>query len=661
MKWLLTGILLCFYILCWSQQSLPSIISSLETKLSTAKNDRAKLNVLSKLIGYYQQSDSKKAFSYEEEALAAATRLKSDSDICNFSGYAGESYVYQSNYKMAIPLFNKEYDIAKKNNYKKYMSTAVLDIGMAYELQGEYTQSLDYFFKGLKLADQANNIVLKTVCALNISAVYLNEKNFDKTIFYANQVFKALKIIHNHDFNTKADEFIGSAYIGKKDYKEAQKHYLTALRIYTADKNQYGIAVINSLLSGTYTNDYQKQLELGLKAQTIFDKIAPIDLYAINNLGGIGVAYGNIAKEKAKNSAEAKALYAKAEENLGKAIVLANQTNSKQNIMELSDSLSVIEAATGKFKEAYSNLTVRNKLYDSIYSQDNKNKIASLEGKHEIDLRDKQLLINKLEIANQHKQRWFLLGGLLTLFIISGLIYYQNMQRKKTNTTLLHLNSELDEANKVKTRFFSILNHDLRSPVASFVNFLHLQQEAPDLIDEAAQSAYSKKATLAAENLLNTMEDLLLWSKGQMENFKPSIREVPVSILYSYLEQAVSPNESISISFEQQPNMMLNIDEHYIKTIMLNLTNNAVKALAGNGTIIWRAWEEGEQKYLSITDNGPGASEEAFKALYDESAPVGIKTGLGLHIIRDLAKAIGCKILVLAKPGSGVELMLKLS
>ena len=55
----------------------------------------------------------------------------------------------------------------------------------------------------------------------------------------------------------------------------------------------------------------------------------------------------------------------------------------------------MINAAMGNFKEAYANLIIHNKLYDSIYSQENKNKIASLEGKHEIELRDKQLLINK--------------------------------------------------------------------------------------------------------------------------------------------------------------------------------------------------------------------------------------------------------------------------
>jgi signal transduction histidine kinase len=56
---------------------------------------------------------------------------------------------------------------------------------------------------------------------------------------------------------------------------------------------------------------------------------------------------------------------------------------------------------------------------------------------------------------------------------------------------------------------------------------------------------------------------------------------------------------------------------------------------------------------LSITDNGSGGNQEKFKALYDDSEVIGIKTGLGLHLIRDLATAINCKIEVSSKPDLG--------
>ena len=96
-------------------------------------------------------------------------------------------------------------------------------------------------------------------------------------------------------------------------------------------------------------------------------------------------------------------------------------------------------------------------------------------------------------------------------------------------------------------------------------------------------------------------------------------------------------------------------DENYLKTIVRNLTGNAISVLKNteHPHILWKAWKEHTVSYLSITDNGPGATETQFKALYDDTHAVGIKTGLGLHLIRDLAKAIDCKLVVNSELGKG--------
>ena len=95
---------------------------------------------------------------------------------------------------------------------------------------------------------------------------------------------------------------------------------------------------------------------------------------------------------------------------------------------------------------------------------------------------------------------------------------------------------------------------------------------------------------------------------------------------------------------------------------MRNLTGNAIKALEGidNPTINWKAWNENNKTFISITDNGKGASIEQFKALYDEKEIVGIKTGLGLHLIRDLAKMIDCEISVETSESNGTKVVLRI-
>ncbi len=63
---------------------------------------------------------------------------------------------------------------------------------------------------------------------------------------------------------------------------------------------------------------------------------------------------------------------------------------------------------------------------------------------------------------------------------------------------------------------------------------------------------------------------------------------------------------------------------------------------------------------LSISDNGPGAPVEQLKALYDENVSSGAKHGLGLHIIRDLAKAIHCTITLKSQVRPGTEFVLSI-
>ena len=219
---------------------------------------------------------------------------------------------------------------------------------------------------------------------------------------------------------------------------------------------------------------------------------------------------------------------------------------------------------------------------------------------------------------------------------------------------------ELDTANKVKARFFSILNHDLRSPVSSLINFLHLQKDSPELLDAESKKRMESKTISSAENLLDSMEDILLWSKGQMENFEPHFQTVTVHSLFYDLEKHFSNVETVKISFENPENISLFSDENYLKTILRNLTGNALKALekTPDAQVILKAFTQNGQTALSVSDNGPGGTIEKFRALYDEKEVIGIKTGLGLHLIRDLAKAINCKITVDTQPNVGTTFLL---
>ena len=246
--------------------------------------------------------------------------------------------------------------------------------------------------------------------------------------------------------------------------------------------------------------------------------------------------------------------------------------------------------------------------------------------------------------------------------VIGVLLFYQGKNRKKTNKKLQLLNSELEIANKTKARFFSILNHDLRSPVSNLIHFLHLQKEHPELLTGESKTRLESKIIHLAEQLLVSMEDILIWSKGQMENFKIKNESIAIDELFQSIKQHFLSEEKTTIVFEMKELLTINCDINYLKTIMRNLTSNAIKATAdvNNATITWKAWQENDKMYLSIADNGIGVNDEKLKALYDETQITGIQLGLGLHLIRDMAKLINCTITLHANQLQGTKFVLKI-
>jgi signal transduction histidine kinase len=388
-------------------------------------------------------------------------------------------------------------------------------------------------------------------------------------------------------------------------------------------------------------------------------------LLAVSNIFGLVEANISLAKDgdllqRTEINKTKKQLLEEAESYLEKAIQYSKNSNIQQNLMYSYGKMSEVKELQGDYKAALDYINLNYEIYTSIFSQENKNKIASLESKEKLAKKDKELAIKKLTLLQNERQKWYLIGGIFLLGIIGVLLFLQNRNRKKTNEKLQVLNSELDAANKAKTRFFSILNHDLRSPVSNLIDFLHLQKDSPDLLDDATKTRIENTTLTSAENLLTSMEDILQWSKSQMENFKPQPKSIAISKLFKDTQNHFSSEEKVEILFLSPSNIQITTDENYLKTIIRNLTGNAIKALVKveNPTIIWKAWQENSRQFLSITDNGPGGTQEQFKALYSETEVVGIQSGLGLHLIRDLAKAIGCEITVNSTPSHGTTFVL---
>ncbi len=543
-------------------------------------------------------------------------------------------------------------------------------LGEKYMSSSNSVKAMEYYQQSLSIAQQINNDTLIASCYYHLSIIAFYQKDYYKDSIYT---LKALELYRKNKNKQKEGlvlKGLADDYLKKGDSLNAQKYYDEALPIFLVLKDKRLEASVYSNRAILFQSDYRKKIELGLAAKKIWDTYPVENVLPVINIGNIGVAYLDLVRFNALKFIKPDSLIPanslenlkKAEYYLRMAIQMAQQKNDPENKSYFTGVLAELQAYKADYKNAYNNIRIYYDTQDSLYSQDNKNKIAALESQRDIDLKNKEIETKELQIGNQQKKMWLLISLIAFLATVGALIYRQSVLRKKTNITLLQLNNNLDEANKVKAKFFGILSHDLRSPVANLINFLQLQKRKPGMLNEEQVADRENKITLAAGSLLDTMEAMLLWSKGQMEHFKPRVAAVPVNDLFGYLQKYFLGTENISFSYSNEDNLVIETDKDYLQTMMQNLTANAVKALQHTNAaqISWKAWQENNKTFLSITDNGPGANDEQLKALYDETASTGSRHGLGLHIIRDLAKAIGCTVNLQPKTNAGTTFILSL-
>ncbi|MES2798555.1 MAG: ATP-binding protein [Bacteroidota bacterium] len=535
-------------------------------------------------------------------------------------------------------------------------------MGDYYIGRSQYENGLSYKFKGLKLQKDAlhrGNATDSTnfgVQLIVIAELYVGLKKYEFALEYLKEsemYVTNYRLAKAHIHKDRVEIYTNTNL--PQDARKAYSDLLLLLKNET-DIGCWGIVIESDLILANY---YTKKGDLG-KAEfytTHANELAPS--YADNFLQAqVDFSNGLISLKK-KDFRKAINYFKSAEP--------ITEEDDKELTAQLKQALAETYSALGNHKEAYRYQLEYSSLREELSREESKKNVAEMEARYQnerkqskIDQLSSKNTINNLKIKEADRQYIYLLCAMLTVFAIALLIFRQSRKRKQLNAQLQLLNEELKIVSANKTRFFSILNHDLRSPVANLIHFLQIQSESPDLMDEATKKRLELRTMESAEHLLRSMEDMLLWSKGQMQQFKPEIALLNVREVFAELENYFASDDRVKVVVDKTTEIQLSTDFNYLLTILRNLTANAIKVLekTEQPKITWSVLKyEGTTK-LMITDNGPGASTTQFKALYDPKEVVGIKTGLGLHLIRDLAQAIHCKVEVNSEQNVGTTITL---
>ncbi len=305
---------------------------------------------------------------------------------------------------------------------------------------------------------------------------------------------------------------------------------------------------------------------------------------------------------------------------------------------------------TGNFKEAYSYSQIAAIVADSLATISTENAFIETEAKFQNKEKQQEIEIKNLQIAQNNSQKKWYLTALGALLVALSLLFWNFQTKRKTNkiindknVVLEKVNTQLTEANQTKAKLFGIISHDLRSPISQVYQFLKLQELNPNILDEKQKADLSGKIQTATGSLLETMEDLLLWSKTQMNEFNVKIQSAEIEPIIDQCLQLMKlniENKSIKIISKNIEKQALKTDPYFLQIIIRNLLQNAIKASPENSEIgiVF------ENNQLKISNKGALFTQKDYENVLSNTQKLENLSGLGLKLVDELSKKIGAKI-----------------
>lgn len=215
---------------------------------------------------------------------------------------------------------------------------------------------------------------------------------------------------------------------------------------------------------------------------------------------------------------------------------------------------------------------------------------------------------------------------------------------------------ELKELDKIKSRFFANISHELRTPLTLILGPLSYILESSEEWNKVKVQQQLQVMQRNGKNLLQLIEEILDLSK--MEANKLELQEdlTPLVQFFQYIFFVFEPlfqskliNYDLKLGIHQ--NLEVLVDRKKLEKILNNFLSNSIKFTGQNGKIILEVKETEELIKVQVSDNGRGIHPKDLPHIFErfyQSKQIDQKlyggTGIGLALVKELAKSMGGKV-----------------
>jgi signal transduction histidine kinase len=322
------------------------------------------------------------------------------------------------------------------------------------------------------------------------------------------------------------------------------------------------------------------------------------------------------------------------------------------------------------------------KLHDSLHDQRSSEQIALLQIRFDTEMKQAQIELLTKDAALQkevieRQNVWiYFYGGCLTLLIfLAFVLYYNNRHNRKAKVALEEKNGEIQtqthqlrNLNSTKDKLFSIISHDLRSPVASLKALMEIAGSSGLSQKEFVEITRALKRNI--DSVYDDLDNLLLWAQTQLRGLQAfpeiiDLRKIVDEKMSLFTDLA--GNKKITMINAIPVDSKVFADRNHIGIVFRNLIANAIKFNSPGGLIKVTCLEKSDYYEISVSDSGVGITSEEMSKLFNAEThftkPGTLKEkgmGIGLLLAKEFLENNQGSIRVTSEPGNGTTFIFTL-
>ncbi len=520
--------------------------------------------------------------------------------------------------------------------------------------------------------------------ALNkVAFTFWNNNHYAQAASYYELSLTFNRRIGNENGIAMINNNLGMLYSDLGRYNESLKKFTKTLAARRSEKQVDGIvsalmnlSVIHNIL-GSYAKSIEYLKEALSLARENYDEVRMRSVYGMlsetyEKMGNLELSlyYFELYKsfhEKIQRDEIQTVNKVLEAERLQKQILIAERAQKANEL--LKQKLQLYE----KEEQIQEKDALNQSLYSSLDEAAMQQKLLKQE-KELAETKSQNHALENEKLQQQKEQlRDVLIITLLAVLIIVFLIWRGQLRTRKHNENLAAINTslekkteELEVANHTKDRMFSVISHDLRSPITSLQGFF-LAIDEFDIPEDLKRALGNVESQLA--NSATLLDNLLIWSRAQLQTDEPAMKEFELTELVDHnmrLLQQMANGKDVALVNGVEAQDIIRSDPQMVSIVVRNLMQNAIKFTPRGGQVSVRLAHNGTAKYLKVCDTGVGMTEEKVKSLFDittnkttDGTECEKGTGLGLILCKELIEKVGGEIRVASEKGQGSEFSLK--